>query len=148
MPRNELPSPSIAVGALAAAATTGALIAIGHRLGGAGLPFAAIGAALFHETVSGRATGLIVAGLVAHVIAVFAWSWIAVWLVRARHWRVEAAALAVVVAAHLFSWIDAWWTGAGLASAVTLGDRIVLAAVFAGALVVGMRFAPPVSQSA
>jgi hypothetical protein len=90
----------------------------------------------------------VITGLVGHVIVVFAWSWVAVWLVRARHWRRTLAATAVAVGAHVFSWIDAWWTGGGLASALPLGDRIVLAVVFAGALVVGMRFAQPVSQSA
>lgn len=136
------------VGALAAAATTGALIAIGHRLGRVGLPFATIGGGLFHETANGGATGLIIAGILVHLVLTFAWSALAVWLVRARGWRRSFAAIAVAAGAHALSWIIAWTTGRGIASELALGDRVVLAVVFAGALVVGMRFAFSPSQTA
>ncbi len=148
MTPNDSPSPTIIVATLAAAATTGALIAIGHRLGGATLPFAVIGGALLHRTASGVAFGLVLTGFIAHVVAVFAWSAIAVWLVRVRRWRLWLAAISVALAAHLFAWIDAWWTGRGLASVLPLGDRLLLAVVFAGALILGMRFAPSLSQTA
>jgi hypothetical protein len=39
------------------------------------------------------------------------------------------------------SWIVTLSTGAGVASVLQLGDRIVFALVYALALVVGMRFA-------
>jgi hypothetical protein len=138
----------IAVGSVTAAATTGALLAMGHRLGSAGIPFASISAALLHRTASTAAVGLVFAGVVLHAAATFVWSMMYVWLVRHIHWRVGAAAIAVGSGAFVVSWLVAWSTGSGVASVLPLGDRLVLAVVFAGALVVGMRFAFPVSQSA
>ena len=147
LPR-QTPRPTIIVGALAAAATTGALIAFGRRLGGPWLPFAIIGGALPHRTASAHAWGLILTGLAVHLALVFLWSALFVWLVRTRHWRSAVAAMAVVAAAHLFAWLIAWTSGGGIASVLALGDRLVLAVVFASALVVGMRFAFSVSQNA
>jgi hypothetical protein len=134
-------SATIFVGSIAAAATTGALLAIGHRMGGASLPFAATGATLLRQTVSGASAGLVLAGFALHVALVFAWSALCVWLVRAHGWRPMLAAFAVALAAHVASWLAAWSTGYGVASVVALGDRIVLAAVFALALVAGIRLA-------
>ena len=141
-------SATIFVGSIAAAATTGALIAIGHRMGGASLPFAATGATLLRRTVSGASAGLVFTGLVVHVALVFVWSALCVWLVRSRGWRPMLAALVVALVAHLASWLAAWSTGYGVASVVALGDRIVLAVVLALALVAGIRLALLVSRSA
>lgn len=127
--------------ALAVAATTGALIGFGHRLGGAGLPFAAIAASLLRRTTTTTDPELIAAGLAAHVVLISAWVLVFAWLVRVRGWRVPVAAMLVVAAVHVLSWLFALWTGNGLSSVLPLGDRIVFAIIFAGALVVGTRFA-------
>jgi hypothetical protein len=136
------------VGSVAASATTGALIAIGRRLGNAGLPFASMGAALLHRTTSSAETGLVLAGVGLHLFSTICWALIFVWLVRRMRWRLSAAAFAVTLAVFVAHWIGAWSTGSGLASVLPLGDRLVLAIVFAGSLVVGMRLAFLPSQSA
>jgi hypothetical protein len=147
--RDEQPiSAGVIVGSIAAAATTGALIAAGHRAGSAGIPFAAISAALFRRTASGGAVGLVFVGLVLHVLATMIWSAIAVWLVRIVGWRPAAASIAIAAASFLVTWITAWSTGNGVASVLTLGDRVIVGVVFVVALVVGMRLAFSQSQSA
>jgi hypothetical protein len=141
-------SAGLVVGSVASAATTGALIAIGHRLGSAAVPFAAISAVLFHRTVSGGAVGLVFTGLILHAVAIFAWSVAFVWLVRRLGLRTIAAACGVGLAALALSWIVARSTGSGLSSVLPLGDRLVYGLVLAAALVVGMRFAFFPSQRA
>lgn len=141
-------SATIFVGSIAAAATTGALIAIGRRMGGASLPFAATGATLMRRTVSGASSGLVFSGVVLHIVLVFLWTALCLWLVRSRGWRPTLAAFVVALVAHVASWLAAWATGYGVASVVALGDRIVLAVVFALALVVGIRLAFSSSRSA
>lgn len=145
---DDINSPVAAVGGLAAAATTGAVIAMGHRAGSAGLPFVAISALLFHRTVASGAAGLVFTGFVLHVVAMFLWSYLFVWLVeRIVHREVVAAAL--VALGHFgLSGVVAWATGDGLASVLPLGDRIVFAAILAGSLVVGIRLAFPRGSSA
>jgi hypothetical protein len=140
-------SPAVVVGSVASAATTGALIAIGHRVGSIGLPFASIGAVLLRQSVTTTAALMVVTGLVLHIAVTWLWSLIGVQLARAITTRAVAAGViaAGVVAAGQFtlSWIIAWSSGSGLASVLALGDRIVYAVVLAGAMVVGMRFAFP-----
>jgi len=132
-------SPGVVVGSVAAAATTGALIAMGHRLGSAGLPFAAIGALVLPRSPNGAL--VVLAGVVLHFVAMFLWGVVFVWLTE-RLARRDALAAGVVAAGNFVaSWIVAWTTTRGLSSVLTLGDRIALAVVLAGALVVGMRFA-------
>jgi len=114
---------------------------MGHRLGSAGIPFAAISAVVFHRTVSGGAVGLVFTGLILHVAIIFIWSATFVWVVQRLRWRAPAAAALVGIAALIFSWVIAWSLGGGLSSVLPLGDRLVYAAVLALALVVGMRFA-------
>lgn len=126
---------------MASAATTGALIAIGHRLGSIGVPFAEIGAALFHRTASGSEAGLIFTGFVLHVVMMMLWSAVFVWLMRSVRWRAWIAATAVAIGSMLLSWLIASSTGRGIATALALGDRILVAIVLAISLVVGMRFA-------
>lgn len=132
-------SPGVIVGSVAAAATTGALIAMGHRLGGADIPFVAIGALLFPRSPSG---GLVIcAGVVLHFVATVLWGVVFVWLTE-RLTRRDALAAGVVAAGNfVVSWVVAWTSTRGLSSVLTLGDRIAFAVVLAGALVVGMRFA-------
>lgn len=135
-------------GSIAAAATTGALVSIGHRLGGAALPFAAIGASLSRSVVSVASPGLVLTGVAVHLVMVFAWTAVFVWLMHSRGWRPMPAAFGVAASAHVVDWIAAWATGRGLASELALGDRVVLAVVLAMALVAGIRLAFPASRSA
>ncbi len=132
-------SPTVVVGSVAAAATTGALVAIGHRLGSAGIPFAAISAVVHHSAAT-SATFTIISGLLYHAASVFLWGALCVQLARAFARRGLAA---VLTAACQFTlvWLFAWSSGSGLATVVPLGDRIVYAVVLTGALVVGMRIA-------
>lgn len=140
-------SPTVAVGGVAAGATTGALIAIGHRLGSVGLPFAAIGAIVQPRESTLGATASVSIGLLVHVAVVFAWSAIFVWFV-ARFAHAIRGALLVAIAEFLVSGFIASATSSGLASVLPLGDRLVYAVVLAAALVLGMRFAPPLLRSA
>ena len=136
----ERESPSVlVVGCVVAAATTGALIAIGRRIGSVGFAFASIGAVVFRS--SGFATDLrsLFGGLLLHVVFVFLWSVLALQLARGLGPALSAVLTALTQ--FIVSWIIAWWSGSGLASALALGDRLVYAVVLAGALVVGMRFA-------
>jgi hypothetical protein len=141
-------SPGVAIGSVVAAATTGALVAMGHRLGSAVLPFAAISAAGWHRTLTATDTGLVLAGLVFHVTFAFVWSFLFVFLVRRARWRDVAGAVVIAVGELVTSWIVTLSTGAGVASVLQLGDRIVFALVYALALVVGMRFALPLLRNA
>ena len=138
-------TPTVVVGGVAVAATTGALVAVGHRLGSTGLPFASIGAVPFHQAAVTSAARLVATGLVLHAIAIFVWSLICVQLARA-FMRRDVAAGVVAASQFTLSWIIAWSSGTGLASVLALGDRIVYAVVLAGALVVGMRYAFPASR--
>ena len=127
------------VGCVAAAATIGALIAMGRRIGSAAFPFASVGAIVLHSSGFAIDSRILVSGVVLHVLFIFLWSALAVQLARGL-----GPALAAVLTAttqFVVSWIIAWWSGSGLASALALGDRVVYAVVLAGALVVGMRFA-------
>ena len=134
-------SPVVAVGSVAAAATTGALVAMGHRLGAAALPFAAIGAVMLRRTVTAENGSLLFAGIVLHVTIVFLWSAVFVFLSRRARWNAGVAATVVGACELMTSRAAASITGAGVASVLQLGDQLVLAIVYALALVVGMRFA-------
>jgi hypothetical protein len=134
-------STGVIVGGVAAAATTGALIAMGHRMGSAAIPFAAISATLFRRTPASGAVGLVFTGIVLHVTATFVWSVVFVWLVERLRWSSIVAAAFIGVAHFVLSWLVAWGTGEGLASILPLGDRIVFALILTASLVVGMRFA-------
>jgi hypothetical protein len=133
-------APTIVAGGLAASASTGALVAIGRRLGSIRLPFAAIGATLAHTTIRSGATALVIVGLVSHVLLSFVWAIAFVALIT-RGWRLSAAGIVIGCAEFALSWITASVTGRGLASVVPLGDRVVLAVVIAVSLVVGIRVA-------
>lgn len=124
-----------------ASATTGALIALGHRAGGAGLPFAAIGAGLLHATPGNRDFGVVLAGVVLHVAMMLLWSAIFVWLLDHARLGELISALLIAIGHFVVSWAVASSTGAGAASILPLGDRLVLAMVLFTALICGMRFA-------
>jgi hypothetical protein len=133
-------APTIVAGGLAASASTGALIAMGRRLGSIRLPFAAIGATLAHTTISSGTTSLVIVGFMSHVLLSFVWAIAFVALVT-RGWRLATAGIAIGCSQFALSWITARVTGTGLASVVPLGDRMVLAVVIAASLVVGLRVA-------
>jgi len=129
------------IGILAASATTGALIAMGHRVGGASLPFAAIASVLFGRELGAGSNGLVVAGVLLHLIATFVWAAVFVWLLRSWDGREVLAAVVVGAAELTYSWSAAHVTGAGIATLLPLGDRVVLAVILSASLVAGIRFA-------
>ncbi|HVX38273.1 MAG TPA: hypothetical protein VHB25_01775 [Gemmatimonadaceae bacterium] len=141
-------SSSLVIGGITAAATTGALIAMGRRQGSARLPFAAIGAAFSHQTTSAVDARLVLGGLVLHILAMLVWSVVFVWVTRRLDGRDIVAAILTTMVAFAFSILVTQWRGSGLASVLPIGDLLVLALVFAAALVVGMRFALPELRSA
>ena len=140
-------SPTVVVGSVAAAATTGALVAIGHRLGSVGLTFAAIGAVLFHPATSSSSVRMVATGLLLHAVAIFVWSAVCVKL-AAVFSRGDVAAGVTAVSQFTLSWVIAWSTGNGLSTVLALGDRLVYTVVLAIALVLGMRFAFSSPQNA
>ena len=121
---------------------------MGHRLGSATLPFASISAALFRRTAVANDGGLVLAGLVLHVTTAFVWSFVFVWLVRRVHLGDIVAATVTALGELVVSGMIAWLVGAGIATVMPLGDRLVLAVVYVIALVVGMRFAFPALRNA
>jgi hypothetical protein len=141
-------TPGIVVGGITAAATTGALIAIGRRLGNAGIPFAAMSAALFRRTAAGGEVGLVFAGIVLHITLMFVLAFVCVWLVERLELSRVAAAGLVALGELALSWVVAWSRGAGMATILPLGDRVVLALVTVLALIIGMRFALPSLRNA
>lgn len=136
-------SSGVIIGGITAAATSGALIAMGRRQGSAGLPFAAIGAAFSHQTTSAVAANLVLGGFLLHVLAMLAWSVVFVWLTERLGGKHIVATILVTMVAFAFSILVTQWRGSGLASVLPLGDFLVLALVFACSLEVGMRFALP-----
>jgi len=131
-------SPTVVVGAITASATAGALVAIGHRMGDAGVPFIGITRAVVRRSAPGG--GAIVAGVVLHVIAVFVWSAVCL-RIAARIGSRVLAALVVGVVNFALSSLVTWWTGGGVASELTLGDRLLYSVVLTASLIVGMRYA-------
>jgi hypothetical protein len=137
-------SPTTVVGSIATAAASGALVAIGHRMGHTGGPFAAIASVVIRTAPHSRAmgdggAGMVVAGVLLHAGATFIWSALCVGLaVRLR--SQSLAALIVSVGNFLVSGLIAS-AGRGLASELTLGDRVIYGIVLTVSLIVGMRYA-------
>jgi hypothetical protein len=90
----------------------------------------------------------VLAGLVLHITIAFAWSFVFVWLVKRARFRDIVAAIVTALGELVVSGVIAWLAGAGIATVMPLGDRLVLAVVYVIALVVGMRFAFPVLRNA
>ncbi|MFI5230333.1 MAG: hypothetical protein ACHQWU_14765 [Gemmatimonadales bacterium] len=134
-------SPIVVLGSIAAAATTGALLAIGRRLGGPSVALAAVGNVVVQAPGGAGTPPAILVGLALHVVAAFVWTavFFAVWNRLQR--RDIVAALIVAAGQLALSWIVARASGAGIATVVPLGDRVLLALILALSLVVGMRFA-------
>ena len=135
------------VGALAAAATLGALVGFGVRAGGAAQLLSAGGLALrgLPDVVSpDRGIGIAtIAGTLQHAAVVLAWS--AAFVAIAARWRVARG----VVAAVLFAAV-AWAVDGRLPTALRVAagvpdpaQRVVLFALLAGALGIGTRLAFP-----
>jgi hypothetical protein len=133
-------SPSAVVVGVALAATTGALVAVGHRVGSVTLLFGSIAGVIVRHGATITGAGAVITGLVLHVVAIFMWSAFCIVLARGTQRPYFAAGL-VALCQFTLSWIVAALTGNGLASVLALGDRIVYAVVLAGALMIGMRFA-------
>lgn len=114
---------------------------MGHRIGSAAIPFAAISATLFRRTATSGAAGLVFTGVVLHITAMFVWSVVFVWLVERLRWSSMVAGAFIGAAQFALSWLVAWGSGEGLATILPLGDRIVFALILTVSLVVGMRFA-------
>src|ERR1041385_7426612 len=114
-------SPLPIVGCVVAAATIGALVAMGRRLGSAAFPFASIGAIAWRSSGFAIDSRSLVSGLLLHVVFVFLWSVLALKL--ARGLGTTLSALLTATTQFVVSWIVAWWSGSGLASALALGDR-------------------------
>lgn len=142
--RDQRFSPTTVVGAISAAATTGALIAIGHRMGDIGAPFAAIASIFAPAASRSRGTGggasAVLGGGILQIVAMFVWSAICVRLARRTGSRVLAA-LVVAGANLVVSRLVLSRTGHGLASELTLGDAVIYAIVLTASLIVGMRYA-------
>jgi hypothetical protein len=85
---------------------------------------------------------------VLHVTVMFVLASVCVWLVTRLRLSNLVAAVIVALGELALSWLVAWSRGAGVATILPLGDRIVLALVTASALVVGMRFAFPSLRNA
>lgn len=132
-------------GALAAAATAGALFRVGMSAGAPALPFNAIAALLVGpHTVASR--GLVpstVVGITVHAAATITWALGYEWLVARGGGHRWLWGLVVAAAWLLVSGAVDRIAGAGLASAVDLGDRVVVAVVLAVTLAIGMRLAFP-----
>lgn len=119
---------------------------MGHRAGRALMPFAAIGAIPFQRTDIGSA-GLVFAGALLHLVAMFVWAYAFVWLAE-RTKQPVVAAIVVAVVNFMVSWILTSATGRGVATVLPLGDRVLFAVILAGAYVAGMRYALPASRNA
>lgn len=118
---------------------------MGYRAGSVSLPFAEIGSVVLRRAPVGSAS-TIIAGIAVHVTAMFVWTLVFVWLADRLNYLL--AALLVAAANFGASGFVARSTGAGLASALTLGDRVTFALVLMIALLVGMRYARSYSRIA
>src|SRR3982751_300832 len=85
-------SPTIVAGCLAAAATTGALLARGRRIGSVRVVFAAIGSVPLRMPIA-ITVGAALTGLVLHLAGAFVWSALAVRLAHGFRRRLLAAGL-------------------------------------------------------
>src|SRR5262249_22798860 len=133
-------APTIVAGGVAASASTRAPIAIGRRLGKIRVPLSALRAAPSPSPIFwwGTPPAIVRFGWAIPVGVVCAIVFVAL---VTRGWRLSAAGIVIGCAEFALSWITASVTGGGLASAVPLGDRVMLAIVIAVSLVVGLRVA-------
>ena len=74
----------LVLGGIAAAATAGALVGFGHRLGDVALPFAATGGVLVRASTAGIGAPLVV-GIILTALAAYCWSGLFLWLAGSVH---------------------------------------------------------------
>lgn len=132
-----------AVGLIAGSATAGALVVLGHRLGGAAVlfattvnPIAPLAAAIGDIPASWVAVGVLV-----WLAMAAAWGAVFAWLVVEWSGRTVVPAIVVAVSQFLIGTAAARASGRGVATVLPIADRVALAVLFAAALVIGIRFA-------
>lgn len=140
----------LTAGAIAAAATLGALLAVGHKIGRAVLPLGTVGAFIGgrHGFFFGdpSTTRDVLLGVFVQMVICALWGVVAAWFVLERRARVWWTACGIAVADFFRSWLVARASGGGLATVVPLGHRLELALVLGVALVAGIRLALPQSR--
>ena len=139
--------PGVIVGAVAASATAGALVAIGRRAGSAALPFGVIGNILAGGQFVRVTPGNVIGGVVAHFAISIGWGIVFALLVERWRGRTISAALVVAIASFVVSLLVGRIAGRGLATVLPIGDRVIVSLVFATALMLGMRFAFPARET-
>jgi len=138
------------IGLVASASTTGALLAMGHRLGSASLPLRSIGAVFGLSQLGGswaEAAASFLVGLCVHVALVLIGGVLFQYLRFYLKGRSLVSGVAVGVVSFALTWSIAMITGRGPGAVLPLGDRIVLAIVLGGSLLIGMRFAFPPDEA-
>lgn len=90
---------------------------------------------------------LVLAGALLHLVAMFVWAFVFVWLAE-RTKQPVVSAIVVAAVNVMVSWLLTWATGRGVATVLPLGDRVLFAVILAGAYVAGMRYALPGSRTA
>jgi hypothetical protein len=133
----------IAVGLIAGAATAGALLVMGRHAGGAAVPFAATvnPIAPLAAAIGSIPPSWVVIGAISWLATAAAWGAVFAWLVVEWSGRTIVPAIVVSVSQFLIATAVARASGRGVATVLTVGQRIGLALLFAAALVVGIRFA-------
>jgi hypothetical protein len=136
----------LVAGALAAAATAGALLGFGIRQGTPARPFNAIASLILGDravAIWGFHLGVTVVGVLAHVAVTLAWAVLFARLARGkRPLNVAGAALLVTILALLVNvFLVGRVAGERIADVLAPGHVVALHMVFGVALVVGMRFA-------
>ena len=135
--------PALGPALVAAAATSGALVGFGLRLSAPALPFNAIGAVVLGPATL-RATSFVPAtilGVALHFATMYLWSAIHGALVRRVGGHSVLSAAGVGVAAFVAMQLIARLVGAGPAVILATGNQVVLCALLAIGLVIGMRLA-------
>lgn len=147
VPRPHL-SRGLAVGALAASATAGALAGFGIRLGTPARPFNAVA----RLVLGGRADGVwgfdppvTAVGVLLHVTVMCVWGFLTVRLAQSRRGagRVAVAVVVALLALAIDLLVVARVLRAGVSGVLAPVQVVVVHVVLAIALVVGMRLASP-----
>lgn len=109
------------------------------------LPFTAIGTVLLgpHSVAPRGFVAATLVGIVVHVATTIVWALAYEWLVARAGERRWLWALAIAAAWLVATGVVARIAGAGLATALDRGDRVVVAVVLAVTLAIGMRLAFP-----
>ncbi len=135
----------LGAGMLAAAATVGALVGAGIRVGTPARPLNAIAAVLLGQNAQGTwgFTAVTAAGLALHLAATLLLALLFAWLVTRTGGRAWLWGAIFGAAWLVGAWLVARVLGVGPGTLLPLGDRILLAALLALALPLGMRLALP-----